>query len=200
MNKHILLFTLVLFCAVIVLSCNNPAPPPESPAPADTMTKPAPPPTTAMAPLMSGYLDTLYIASADFEKLGNQITFRFYIDDMSHLTLRGWSGNSGKYAQNPDVELKTGRAGTTQYGNKNFFGNLVLYPPDVAKIVKEIRSTHLKYVLFAPQDPSATSDIIGQINYKIILTDDDPASLALVSKNLLLLNVTTNPSPPRASN
>jgi hypothetical protein len=146
--------------------------------------------------IIDGHLSILWTTAADFKLLTQRTIFRFYSEPPDLLTLHGWSSDSDIYHDLPNIELNKGQATTFQYGNKTYFGNLVLRLTDVKKIKKQIKND-FNFVLFVPLDPQAP-DQGHQITYDIQLTNDDPTlDVSLVNTPT---GVNLNPSPPRKSN
>lgn len=200
MRKTFLLTAPCSFLIVVIFllaSCNGnnaaPAKTDSLPATANTALKE----TGKDAKLLSGNLDTLWMAAPAFASLNPKLTFRFY-DTLNSLTLHGWLGNNNGYNNRPpDARLAIGRQSTVQFGSGNYFGNLILSSPDLNTIQGLISQNHSLYVLFAPQI-STTSN--GQVVYNILLTNDDPGILVKPSvAPLVTTGIITNPSPPRNS-
>ena len=146
--------------------------------------------------IIDGFLSILWIDAATFKNLKKRITFRFYSEPPDLLTLHGWSSDSDIYADQPDVILTIGKKTTLQYGNKTYFGNLVLRLDDIKKIKRQIKNV-FNYVLFVPLDPQAPEQN-HQITYDIQLTNDDPTNILPFTSTPT--GVKLNPSPPRNSN
>ncbi|MEP6950962.1 MAG: hypothetical protein ABI863_16870 [Ginsengibacter sp.] len=144
--------------------------------------------------VIDGFLSVLYTDSGTFKSLTKRTVFRFYTEHPDLLTLHGWSSDSDIYHDDPNIKLNEGSLTNFQYGNKTYFGNLVLKINDLKKIKRQIK-TDFKSVLFVPLDPQAT-DQGGQITYDIQLTNDDPLIVPFSSTPT---GVSLNPSPPRNS-
>lgn len=156
----------------------------------------------AQIPPLNGYLDTLWIDAATFNSLQKKkLTFRFYFQSLTSITMHGWYGKRTKFVHptpDPDVKLLIGRpSDKAQYGPGNYLGNLVIYKNEINEIKKIIKASSSSYVLFAPVDPSISN---GQITYNILLTKDDPNKGKAVSLAIVPTGITANPSPPRNSN
>ena len=146
---------------------------------------------------ISGDLDILWMTAASFKLLDEKVTFRFYIEAADKLTLRGWSSDNDDYNALPDVILFNGQPSTTaKFGPTNYFGNLQLKGKSIRKIIRQLNPPNppMTYVLFVPDIPGTNA---GQINYTIMLTNDDPSKPLLVGKQAVPTGVNTNPSPPR---
>lgn len=200
MRRTHLLKKPVLFLFVMILlfaACNNENSSQPKTDTMNTSTNTTPTPVPPKTNLLTGYLDTLWMESKIFDTLKKKLTFRFYIDSSNSLTIRGWSSDNGKYNNNPDVILFTGRESKLEYGRGNYFGNLLVEKKNVTDIQDSIKKYKSTYVLFAPNDP-ATATFPGQITYTILVTNDDPRpSVNNFTASSATTGVTTNPSPPR---
>lgn len=155
---------------------------------------------TSALQIIEGHLNTLWIDAATFKISDKRIIFRFYAELPDSLTLRGWANDGDNNPDQPDIKLKISpQVSSISFGNKTYFGNLVLRKLQRKQISTLITNGNFQFVLFVPHDP-ADGDFpsvpAGQITYDIYLTNDDPsvqgAQLTL-TKTLLGLN----PSPPR---
>lgn len=142
-------------------------------------------------PILSGYLDTLYVDSLNFSTLNKDMAvFAFYAGQNDTLTLHGWyaKGLFNKFDSLPNIQLAQGRASTVTYGNGTYFRNVVL--SDINEIKRLLKTKKAKYVLFAPQKSG------NIINYKIYLSNDDPKAL-VKSFAVIPTGIETNPTPPK---
>jgi hypothetical protein len=150
----------------------------------------------AKVTLTDGFLSILWIDATTYKSLKKRITFRFYSEPPDLLTLHGWSSDSDIYADKPDVILNIGKKTIFQYGNKTYFGNLILRLDDFKKIKRQMKNA-FNYVLFVPLDPQDPKQN-HQITYDIQLTNDDPTNILPFTSTAT--GVSLNPSPPRNSN
>ena len=143
--------------------------------------------------IISGFLNILWIDAATFISSPKRIVLRFYTELPDIFTLHGWTNDNNSFNINPDIKFLMGQPSTIPFGDKTYFGNLVLTKPDRKAIKTQITNGSFKYVLFKPHDPAGTP---GQITYDIELTNDDPTitPFALVTTPT---NKALNPSPPR---
>ena len=150
--------------------------------------------------IIEGKLNTLWIDSATFKIAENRIIFRFYAESPDSLTLRGWTNDGDTNPDQPDIKLKISpQVSSIPFGNKTYFGNLVLRKPHRKQIITQIVAGGFDYVLFVPHDPTDgdfPSVPPGQITYDIYLTNDDP-SAQVAQLTLAKTFLGLNPSPPR---
>jgi len=148
--------------------------------------------------LISGFLSVLWIESAVFTGSKKRIVFRFYTEPPDLFTLHGWENDNDEFPEDPDIKLNMGPVSGIAYGNKTYFGNLVL-PRDARKAInKLIKEEGFTYVLFKPDDPfhPHPSIPVGQITYDIELTNDQPVPFQTIATSKPT-GVSLNPSPPR---
>ena len=204
-NPFILFIVMLLFTA----SCNNNDSAAVKTDEENTTDKTTTPNVTTMATDLSGNLDTLWIDATTFQNLGNgtRLTFRFYIQSPTALTLHGWTGNSNSWDDKPPaVKLSVGRQSikpAVPYGTGSYFGNLEITPSDFNKIVQKINSKTpaYKFVVFGPVNPTSGTEA-GEIYYKIYVSDDDPSftNINYIHKfSVIDADADANPSPPRNS-
>ncbi len=156
--------------------------------------------STSTLQIIEGNLNTLWIDSATFKGSDKRIIFRFYAELPDSLTLHGWTNDGDNNPDQPDIKLKiSAQVSNIPFGNKTYFGNLVLRKPHRKQINIQITDGNFLYVLFVPHDP-ADGDFPsvppGQITYDIYLTNDDP-SVGIVQLTLAKTFLGLNPSPPR---
>lgn len=149
--------------------------------------------------LISGFLKILWMDAQTFIKLRRRIVFRFYTEPPDKLTLHGWTNDNDSFPDPPDIQLNISIPSLIPYGNKTYFGNLVLTRNMRRAIRTIIENENFKYVLFVPHDPNSSNAPPvppGQITYDIVLTNDDPMFLNSNFANRPT-NLNLNPSPPR---
>lgn len=194
------LFMLPLFFLVLI-ACNQ-GNPNTGTDPSDSKNEggggPAP---TAVT--MAGTLDTLYIDTADFNKLpnGKKVMFSFAFRTPDLLTLHGWISNGNCNSNDsinkaPDVKLLKWRTGSLSINQNIYLGNVFIDQQDIKKIKDfyNAATTKSKYVVFAPRIDAE------HIVYKIFVTNDAPKPLTLGPSPSFLndTNLDANPSPPKS--
>ena len=106
--------------------------------------------------IIGGNLNILWTDAATFTNSNRRIVFRFYANAPDTLTLHGWTNDNDNFPDPPDIKLKMATVSNMQYGNKTYFGNLVLTGGpngDRKKINQQIVAGNFRYVLFLPHDP-----------------------------------------------
>jgi hypothetical protein len=187
---------LLLMTGFLSSGCNNPSDngdSAEQAKAADSVETAAEPASTAAA-LLSGTLDSLWVDSLTFTKLGNNpAVFSFYVGGLDTLTLHGWAGKGickTSYTPYPDITLYKGKPSPASYGPGTYLGNVILDKNSVKNIIKVLKDSAAQYVLFAPQRSGA------YINYKIYLSKEYPTIL-VKTRAIIDPNASTNPSPPK---
>ena len=151
---------------------------------------------------ISGLLHTLWTDSTTFNRTGRRIVFRFYAKSPDSLTLDGWTTKQDTFPVPPvraDILLNIGQVSTIPFGNKTYFGNLILSGRDRRKVTDSIRlgkNGPFKFILFIPLNPQDAAQA-GQITYKIEVTNDDPSKFVETAAVSSTTRVNLNPSPPR---
>jgi len=162
---------------------------------ADSAAKVAP---AQMAPVQaagitSGYLDTLWTDSENFDTLKiRRLVFSFVFGQLDTLTLHGWleTQNPNKqFDTDPNVQLKKGGATQFMYGPGTYFGNEVLAQSDLKHVQIILRSEKALFVLFVP------TKIGNNIYYEIFVSKTMP--FAPDKKFTTPTGSGTNPSPPK---
>lgn len=151
---------------------------------------------TSNALVLDGFLNILWMDANTFISSPKRIVFRFYAES-NLLTLHGWTNDNDTFPDLPDIKLNIGDPSGIRYGDKTYFGNLVLRKSERKAIKNQIGA--FKYVVFLPHEPNTSptpSVPPGQITYDIVLSDDEPT---LISDDFASTptHVNLNPSPPR---
>jgi hypothetical protein len=97
--------------------------------------------------VVSSILNILWVDAAIFTASKKRIVFRFYTQLPDLLTLHGWTNDDDTFPDNPDVIFNIGQVSAFLFGDKTYFGNLVLRHTDRKKINTMITSGSFKYVL-----------------------------------------------------
>jgi hypothetical protein len=195
-TMRMLYFILPLYF-LLLFACNGNQPKPDEPADDNIVTKTGPAPA---AVVMSGTLDTLYVASTEFNKMenGKRVLFCFaYRPSESLLTLDGWitKGNTGAPINlPPDIKLLKYRTGTLSVNQNLYLGNVFLDKDDIKKIKDAYeKPPKYLYVVFAPRIESE------HVIYRIYVSNDSPGLLTggPGASTLTDTGLDANPSPPK---
>jgi hypothetical protein len=149
---------------------------------------------------LTGTLDTLFMPASDFPKKqpappqSPRLTFRFF-DTLNSFTLHGWVGVVFGDAA-PTIRLSIGKPTTVSYGSGSYFGNLILRNYQVENIRDSIDKYNSSKVYFIPEIDN-TGNFVGQIVYRILVSNDKVSPTTPVSISAISTAETTNPSPPR---
>lgn len=152
-------------------------------------------------------LPILQIEVAELKKIGQQITFRFFVDNEQVMSIRGWTKPYNKKSE--EVVMQIATPSGTRLGPGNYLGNLYLEKKDLLKIIDLAEARGHAYIRFVPYIDIRVGSV-GQVTYRM---ETSPTLLRLWNSvpadSLFFLVDTTglaappsddellNPSPPR---
>lgn len=131
-----------------------------------------------------------------------KLTFQFFIDDQERVILKGWLNRMGSddYDDNPtpSIELTPITPSNLAVGQGLFIGNQVFYRKDIEKLIKSLRQTGDKSVLFTLK--VGTNELTNRLLFDISTSTKEVKDLRLSDfQNLVTVVTSTNPSPPKNS-
>lgn len=166
----------------------------------------------SLTSILSGKLDTLWVADTAFTKLSKKepVYFSYFLNlEDSTMTLHGWETdkkpNGYEFANNPDIVMANGNESLTSFGPKFYLSPVCLTGKSVEVIKDSITKKGYKFVGFAPTPDGAT--YFGNlIKYKVLLSKTSPFAPMIMAADSLSgsaamfyvdPNLDANPSPPK---